>query len=115
MLSGLLSVELEELLDELSSELEELLSVELEELLEDELSVELEELEELLEELVEELSVVLDEEFSLLVLHAVSVAAKSTAAKIAEIFFIFFSFTVLFNLRIFREPSTCFRFHQTKV
>ena len=104
--------ELSELLDELSSELEELLSVELEELLEDELSVELEELEELL---VDELSVVLDEEFSLLVLHAVSVAAKSTAAKIAEIFFIFFSFTVLFNLRIFREPSTCFRFHQTKV
>ncbi len=107
-----LSVELEELsveLEELSVELEELLD---EELLEELLSVELEEL--LDEELVDELSEPLDEEFSLFELHAVSETAISTAAKIAEIFFIFFSFTVLFNLRIFHKPSTCFRFHQTR-
>ena len=92
--SGLLSVELEELsveLEELSVELEELLDEELEELLDEDelLSVELE------DELVDELSVVLDEEFSLLELHAVRETAISTAARIAEIFFIFFSFTVL--------------------
>ena len=82
-----LSVELEELLnEELSVELDELLDEEL--LLDELLSVEL-------EELVDELSELLDEEFSLLVLHAVSETAISTAAKIAEIFFIFFSFTVL--------------------
>ena len=89
--TGLLSIELEELsveLEELSVELEEL-SVELEELLDELLSVELE------DELVDELSVVLDEEFSLLELHAVRETAISTAARIAEIFFIFFSFTVL--------------------
>ena len=87
----MLSIELEELsveLEELSVELEEL-SVELEELLDELLSVELE------DELVDELSVVLDEEFSLLELHAVRETAISTAARIAEIFFIFFSFTVL--------------------
>lgn len=92
--TGLLSSVLEELsleldeLEELSSVLEELLSVELEELseaLEELLSVELE------DELVDELSVVLEEEFSLFELHAVSIAARSTAVRIAEIFFIVFS------------------------